>query len=64
VFRSGSLPSETVNEVCDGIRVRLENADFKKYVNCILTSHMVKNPPDYEAGLLVLKKLEGSFWYS
>ncbi|TFK88053.1 IkappaB kinase complex IKAP component [Polyporus arcularius HHB13444] len=54
----GSLPSEFVSQICDKIRVELERKDLKKYINSILTAHVVKTPPDHEAGLAVLLRLK------
>ncbi|KAI0919135.1 hypothetical protein AcV5_002129 [Taiwanofungus camphoratus] len=53
----GSLPAEVVSEVCDGVRLELEKNDLKRYVNSILTAHVVKRPPDHEAGLALLLRL-------
>ncbi|KIJ49936.1 hypothetical protein M422DRAFT_74490 [Sphaerobolus stellatus SS14] len=52
-----TLPGETITKLCDGIRVELERRDLKKYINTILTAHVVKTPPALEAGLSVLLKL-------
>ncbi|KAI0697397.1 IkappaB kinase complex IKAP component [Cerioporus squamosus] len=54
----GSLPSDLVSQICDKIRVELERKDLKKYVNSILTAHVMKRPPDHEAGLAVLLRLK------
>ncbi|KAH9935182.1 IkappaB kinase complex IKAP component [Epithele typhae] len=56
----GSLSSELVAQICDTIRVELERIDLKKYVNSILTAHVVKRPPDHEAGLALLLRLKES----
>lgn len=48
-----------VAEVCDAIRAELEQKDLKKYVSSILTAHVVKRPPDHEAGLSLLLRLRG-----
>lgn len=53
----GSLPAELVAELCDGIRAVLETKDLKKYINSILTAHVVKKRPDHEAGLALLLRL-------
>ncbi|TCD69585.1 hypothetical protein EIP91_007007 [Steccherinum ochraceum] len=53
----GSLPSDVVAETCDAIRMELERIDLKKYVSTILTAHVVKRPPDHEAGLSLLLRL-------
>ena len=44
----------------DGIREELEKSDLKKYVNSILTAHVMKRPPDHEAGLALLLRLRGT----
>lgn len=49
-----------VNSLCDSLRDLLE-IDLVKYVETILTTHVSKQPPDYEAGLRVLLKLQGLF---
>ncbi|KZV82846.1 IkappaB kinase complex, IKAP component [Exidia glandulosa HHB12029] len=48
---------ENIAELCDAIRVELESRDLVRYVNTILTAHVVKSPPDYEAALAVLLRL-------
>ena len=40
--------------------MELEHRDLKKYVNSILTAHVVKRPPDHEAGLALLLRLKGA----
>ncbi|KAI0629477.1 IkappaB kinase complex IKAP component [Trametes polyzona] len=54
----GPLPAEVVTRICDEIRAELERRDLKTYVNSILTAHVVKRPPDHEAGLALLHKLK------
>lgn len=39
--------------------MELEKRDLVKYVNSILTAHVVKTPPDHEAGLALLLRLRG-----
>ncbi|KAI0752776.1 IkappaB kinase complex IKAP component [Daedaleopsis nitida] len=56
----GSLPSDVVAHICDAVRAELEERDLKRYVNAILTAHVVKRPPDHEAGLAVLLRLKES----
>ncbi|KAM5537957.1 hypothetical protein V8D89_008433 [Ganoderma adspersum] len=56
----GTLPDELVSQICDEIRVELERRHLKKYVNSILTAHVVKRPPDHEAGLALLLRLKES----
>lgn len=58
--RQGSLPSDVVARICDEIRAELERKDLKTYVNSILTAHVVKRPPDHEAGLALLLRLKGT----
>ncbi|KAI0076404.1 IkappaB kinase complex IKAP component [Panus rudis PR-1116 ss-1] len=53
----GPLPDNVVSQVCDSIRVELEKRDLKKYVNSILTAHVVKRPPDHESALATLLRL-------
>ncbi|CAL1711610.1 unnamed protein product [Somion occarium] len=53
----GSLPSEVVAHVCDGIRLELEKRDLKKYISSILTAHVMKRPPDHESALSLLLRL-------
>ncbi|KAG8908640.1 hypothetical protein FRB99_004928 [Tulasnella sp. 403] len=53
VGQSGQSP-ESISRVCDAIRLELEEKDLKKYVSSILTAHVVKTPPDLEAGLSLL----------
>ncbi|KAI0785729.1 IkappaB kinase complex IKAP component [Abortiporus biennis] len=53
----GSMSPEVIAQVCDGVRAELEKKDLKKYVNSILTAHVVKQPPDHEAGLALLLRL-------
>lgn len=45
--------------MCDAVREQLEAQDIEKYINSILTTYVVKRPPDLEAGLRVLLKLRG-----
>ncbi|KAI1786336.1 IkappaB kinase complex IKAP component [Ganoderma leucocontextum] len=56
----GTLPDELVSHICDEIKLELERKDLKKYVNTILTAHVVKRPPDHEAGLALLLRLKES----
>lgn len=56
----GSQPPETIARLCDAIRLELERKDLAKYVNSILTAHLVKTPPDHEAGLALLLRLRES----
>ncbi|KAF9529755.1 Elongator complex protein 1 [Crepidotus variabilis] len=49
--------SEFVSKLCDAFRNELEKRDLKKYVNTVMTAHVVKTPPDHEAGLAVLLRM-------
>ena len=62
--RSSDLPQETISRLCDSLRTELEKKDLKKYVNSILTGHVVKTPPDLESGLGVLVQLRGTLYDS
>ncbi|KAJ2931513.1 hypothetical protein H1R20_g5611, partial [Candolleomyces eurysporus] len=53
----GNQAPEIVTKICDAIRIELEKKNPKKYINTILTAHVVKNPPDYESGLAELLRL-------
>ncbi len=55
------MPDDIVNSLCDGIRQELENRDLKQYVNSILTAHVMKRPPDHEAGLAMLLRIRGEY---
>ena len=55
----GDRPPETIASLCDAFRDELEKRDLTKYVNSILTAHVVKTPPDHEAGLALLLRLRG-----
>ena len=57
--RRGDRPPETIARLCDAFRNELEKQDLTKYVNSILTAHVVKTPPDHEAGLALLLRLRG-----
>ena len=48
-----------VTQICDAVREELGKKDLKKYVNSILTAHVMKRPPDHEAGLALLLRLKG-----
>ena len=56
--RGDRLP-ESIATLCDAFRDELEKRDLTKYVNSILTAHVVKTPPDHEAGLALLLRLRG-----
>jgi elongator complex protein 1 len=51
-------PSKT-NAVCDSMRAALERADAQRYVTSILTTHVRKQPPDFESALLLLRDIKG-----
>ena len=52
---------ERIANICDSIRLELEKKDLKKYVNSILTAHVVKTPSDTEAALDLLLQLRSKF---
>ncbi|THH05467.1 hypothetical protein EW145_g4776 [Phellinidium pouzarii] len=52
-----SLDPTKVSKYCDAVRCDLESRNLTKYVNSILTAHVVKKPADYEAGLYLLQRL-------
>ncbi|KAF5365923.1 hypothetical protein D9758_006686 [Tetrapyrgos nigripes] len=54
----GSQVPETITKICDSLRKELEKRDLKTYVNSILTAHVIKTPPDHEAGLSLLLRLK------
>ncbi|KAH9910699.1 IkappaB kinase complex IKAP component [Amylocystis lapponica] len=53
----GPLSDDVVTNLCEGIRAELERKDLKRYISVILTSHVMKRPPDHEAGLALLLRL-------
>ncbi|EPQ55375.1 IkappaB kinase complex, IKAP component [Gloeophyllum trabeum ATCC 11539] len=53
----GSLSPEMVAKLCDSIRSEMESKDLKKYTSSILTSYVVKRPPEYEPALQLLLRL-------
>lgn len=63
ISRQGTLPDDTVNDLCDGVRAVLEKKDVKQYINSILTAHIMKRPSDHEAGLASLLFLRGMLIY-
>ncbi|KAM0754229.1 IkappaB kinase complex, IKAP component [Meredithblackwellia eburnea MCA 4105] len=54
---SGSTTNK-VNLICDLVRKELEKRDVFHYANTVLTAHVRKQPPDYEAALKVLVDLK------
>lgn len=49
-----------MNAICDALRQLLEGQDLVKYIETILTTHVCKQPPDYESGLRLLLQLQGA----
>lgn len=48
-----------INALCDAMRAVLETyPDQKDYINTILTTHVRKSPPDFEAALELLQNLK------
>jgi hypothetical protein len=58
----GHHSPEFIAKCCDAFREELEKRDLTKYVNSILTAHVVKTPPDHEAGLSLLLRLRGELY--
>ncbi|KAF8554834.1 pol II transcription elongation factor [Imleria badia] len=54
------LTQKAITDVCDAVRRELTIKDLSKYVNSILTAHVVKSPPDHEAALAMLLQLRDS----
>ncbi|WVQ81518.1 hypothetical protein IAT38_003642 [Cryptococcus sp. DSM 104549] len=52
------IPADKVNSICDALRGLLEARGVERYVETILTTHVCKQPADYEAGLRVLLRLQ------
>lgn len=48
-----------INKICDAVRAELEKVDMIRYVDSILTAHVVKTPPDHEEALRMLHRLKG-----
>ncbi|WRT69010.1 uncharacterized protein IL334_005992 [Kwoniella shivajii] len=55
---SSSKPVDKVNSLCDSLRTILEQRGVEQYVETILTTHVCKQPADYESGLRVLLRLQ------
>lgn len=53
------VPANKVNQICDAVRELVADKDLVQYVETVLTTHVCKQPPDYEAGLNVLLRLQG-----
>jgi hypothetical protein len=49
-----------VNSICNALRTLLESQDLVKYIETILTTHVCKQPADYESGLRLLLQLQGT----
>ncbi|KAI5890064.1 IkappaB kinase complex, IKAP component [Schizophyllum commune H4-8] len=56
----GSLDKDVVTRICDAVRVELEKRGLARYVNSILTAHIMRSPPDHEAALGLLLRLKES----
>ncbi|PBK88520.1 pol II transcription elongation factor [Armillaria gallica] len=56
IGRSSQSP-EAIARICDTVREELEKRDLTRYVNSILTAHVVKTPPDHTSGLGLLLRL-------
>ncbi|MCO5555859.1 hypothetical protein L7F22_009404 [Adiantum nelumboides] len=50
----GTEKQVRINAICDAVREVLEKEDARAYVNTILTTHVRKSPPDYDAALNLL----------
>lgn len=50
-----------VNKICDAMMKVLDGKDMLKYVDSILTAHVVKTPPDQEEALRMLHRLKGGW---
>nr|XP_018259126.1 elongator complex protein 1 [Kwoniella dejecticola CBS 10117]OBR81284.1 elongator complex protein 1 [Kwoniella dejecticola CBS 10117] len=55
---SSSKPVDKVNTICDALRSILEDRGVEQYIETILTTHVCKQPADYESGLRVLLNLQ------
>ena len=55
--QSKSQAPHKIALLCDNVRLELEKRGLVKYMNCILTSYVVKTPPDYEAALSLMHRL-------
>lgn len=54
----GTEKQVRINAICDAVREVLEKEDARAYVNTILTTHVRKSPPDYDAALNLLGELK------
>ncbi|WWC91266.1 uncharacterized protein L201_006209 [Kwoniella dendrophila CBS 6074] len=55
---SSSKPVDKVDSLCDSLRTILEARGVEQYIETILTTHVCKQPADYESGLKVLLTLQ------
>jgi elongator complex protein 1 len=63
-YRRAQWPAESTAAICDAVRRELETKDYRKYINSILTAHVVKTPPDHEGALNALARLQGTLRFS
>lgn len=54
------MGNEMIGRVCDNVREELENRDLNRYINSILTAYVFRQPPNYEAGLGLLLRIQGT----
>ncbi|KAH7339027.1 IKI3 family-domain-containing protein [Rhizoctonia solani] len=52
--------TQEITSICDKLRAELEQRGLARYVQSILTAHVVKTPPDVESALKVLHTLRES----
>ncbi|CAE6360205.1 unnamed protein product [Rhizoctonia solani] len=52
--------AQEITNICDKLRAELEQRGLARYIQSILTAHVVKNPPDVESALKVLHTLRES----
>ena len=57
------MTTEMIGRVCDSVRTELENKHLNRYINSILTAYVFHRPPDYEAGLALLLRVRGTFFF-
>ena len=57
--RRSSRPANEINQICDGIRISLEQRNLRLYINSVLTAYVLKSPPDVEGALKLLARLQG-----
>ncbi|KAL1687873.1 IKI3 family-domain-containing protein [Schizophyllum commune] len=56
----GAQDKDAVTRICDAVRIELEKRGLARYVNSILTAHVMRSPPDHEAALGLLLRLKES----